>query len=172
MSDPQAIYDRNAQWSVPEPAGGYLTRLSPRDESLFKQWVDKNNVPFDPSPNADYDMRGFWKSGQGGTAVNPNDGKLHFPDTFKTPYHQSFSSESKFATPDAPTWNDKSQLVDKAGNVVFDERPPAPQAAGIPFIGTPPGPDPRTAGEQQADTILAPGHGAGLLQLLGHLFGG
>jgi hypothetical protein len=67
-------------------------------------------------------MRGFWQSGGGGTAVNPNDNMLHFPDTYKTPYHQSFSAESQWALPNAPTWNSQDQLVTPDGRIVFDER--------------------------------------------------
>lgn len=121
------FYERNKQWAQPAPAGGYLTKLSPKDETRFQNWVKLNRVPFDPSPNADYDMRGFFQALQAGdkraaTAVNANDNQMHFPDYWKTPYHQSFSAESKWATKGAPTWNEQDQLVTPDGAVVFDER--------------------------------------------------
>jgi hypothetical protein len=116
------IYQRNMQWAKPAPPGGYLTQLDPAKEAQFQQWVQQNKVPFDPSPTSDYDMRGFWQSDRSGTGVNPNDNMMHFPDTYKTPYHQSFSAESQWALPNAPTWNDKDQLVTPDGRIVFDER--------------------------------------------------
>lgn len=122
------IYQRNSTYALPAPADGYQTKLSPEDEAKFQQWVKDKNVPFDPSPKADYDMRGFYQGMQNNdpnarTGTNASDGKLHFSDYWKTPYHQSFSAESKFADPNkAPHWNDKDQLVTPDGKVVFDER--------------------------------------------------
>lgn len=116
---------RNAQWAMPAPSGGYMTSLPPDQEAQFKAWVAQNKVPFDPSRVADYDMRGFWQAqSQPGlaTAINPNDNMLHFPDRFKTPYHQSFSAESQWALPGAPNWNNQDQLVLPNGRVIFDER--------------------------------------------------
>src|SRR3954471_14559714 len=62
--------------------GPYLTKLQPADEQSFQTWVKANKVPFDPSPTADYDMRGYWKDNQGklvGTEISKFDGELHFP---------------------------------------------------------------------------------------------
>lgn len=114
-------------YAKPEPKGGYLTKLNDKDEAAFQQWVKENKIPFDPSPKADYDMRGFWKGLTSGDpnarqALNANDGQMHFSDYWKTPYHQSFSAESKWAGKGAPTWNDQDQLVLPDGKVVFDER--------------------------------------------------
>jgi len=114
-------------YAKPAPSGGYLTRLSPGDEQQFQQWVKQNNVPFDPSPQADYDMRGFYKGLKAGdpharTGMNSNDGKLHYSDYWKTPYHKSFSAESQWATTGAPRWNEKDQLVLPSGQIVLDER--------------------------------------------------
>jgi hypothetical protein len=107
--------------------GSYLTQLDPLREAAFQSWVQKNKVPFDPSPNADYDMRGFWRALQQGDpmaqqTLNANDQQMHFPDYWKTPQHESFSRESQFATNQAPQWNDADQLVDPRGRIVFDER--------------------------------------------------
>lgn len=105
----------------------HLTKLNPQDEQDFQTWAKRNKAPI----TDDYDMRGFWdalrnKDPRAGTSVNANDGRMHFPDTWKTPLHKSFSNESIYATPDAPKWNDKDQLVDTQGNVVFDERAQQP----------------------------------------------
>lgn len=112
--------------------GPYKTTLSLPDELEFQQWVKKNHVPFDDSPTSDYDMRGFYKAQKSGdpaaqTAVSAFDGKMHFPDTYKTPYHQSFSRESIYATPNAPQWNG-DQLQNRIGTTLVDERP-KPQPA-------------------------------------------
>ena len=106
---------------------GYLTQLNPLQEMAFQAWVKKNNIPFDPSEQADYDMRGFFQAQLNGdksasTGMNANDGLMHFTDKFKTPYHESFSSESKFAKPMAPRWNPLDQLIGPNGRILFDER--------------------------------------------------
>lgn len=138
-----SVIERNMAYAKPAPPGGYLTQLPPQEEAAFQQWVAKNKVPFDPSPQADYDMRGFYEAMKTGdpratTGVNQNDGKLHFGDYWKTPYHKSFSAESQWATNAAPRWNEKDQLVLPDGSVVFDERAansPAPQAVNkVPTI--------------------------------------
>jgi hypothetical protein len=100
-----------------------LARLNPQQEALFEAWVRANQVPVTP----DYDMRAYWlhRNDPGmQTQVNPNDHRPHFPDTFKTPLHQSFSGESIFANPAShpPMWNDRDQLVGPNGKVLFDER--------------------------------------------------
>lgn len=119
-------YTRNRAYVRPD-AKSFKTDLG-KNEAGFQTWIMQNKIPFDPSDaKSDYDMRGYYKALlDGDTAahqsLNDNDGRMHFPDTYKTPYHQSFSNESKYATPDAPSWANDSQLVDKNGNVVFDEK--------------------------------------------------
>ena len=117
---------------LPEYAkpGEYNTDLGdPKSEIQFQQWVKQNSIPFDPAaPVSDYDMRGFYKALQEGDpkakeALNSNDGKMHFPDYWKTPYHESFSAESQWADPKkAPKWNDRDQLIMPDGKIVYDER--------------------------------------------------
>lgn len=122
------------QWQYAQP-GPYVTPLTPNEETRFRQWLrdyrsptdPSYRIPFDPSPRSDYDMRGYWKALQRGDpeakqSVDPNDKKLHFPDIWKTPYHETFSAESMYATPDAPTWNKQDQLIDKHGRILFDDR--------------------------------------------------
>ena len=135
--DPFSNYDRNQKWTDPDPDNpDFKTALSPEDELAFQVWRKKNKVPFDDSPTSDYDMRGFWKAGQEGdpdasTAVSKFDGKIHFNDKFKTPFHKSFSNESQYATSDAPHWVG-DRLVDKDGNTVIDETPPGKTVAPAP----------------------------------------
>lgn len=93
------------------PAGRYQTQLHPDEEHEFRAWVRARGVPFDASPKAD------------ATAVNKADNQLHFPDTWKTPFHATFSNESIYAPPYAPRWDD-DVLRDERGNVIADERVP------------------------------------------------
>lgn len=109
------------------PSGGYQTSLPPELQSQFLQWVKNNKVPYDPSPTADYDMPGFYLRllrGEAQTEINANDGRLHYDDVSKTPYHASFSNESMYANSEiAPRWINDHQLVDpRTGEIVFDEK--------------------------------------------------
>lgn len=116
---------RNQLYAMP---GFYDTKLAPGEEKQFRQWLKDKKVPFDPNAAIqDYDMRGFYKAMLRGdpnatTGINRNDGQLHFGDYFKTPYHKSFSAESKYAKQTAPRWNEQDQLVLPDGTIVFDER--------------------------------------------------
>lgn len=94
--------------------GPYTTSLDPITENWFRNWLNQSHfnlgishaIPFDPyQSNPDYDMRGFYKAMMLGDrgAVRSETNK-HYPDTYKTPLHESFSNESKYATKDAPHW--------------------------------------------------------------------
>lgn len=138
MRSPQQNALLNAQNASMVPYRNYLTQLLPQQEGAFQQWVKQNGVPFDPSPTADYDMRGFYQALQNGdssarTGINQNDNRLHFTDQFKTPYHESFSAESQYASPDAPRWNELDQLVDSQGRVVYDERAAIRNKTRVPY---------------------------------------
>lgn len=121
MNAGQSPIERNAPFAVPGP---YQTKLSNPEEVKFQQWVKSNNVPMeDDGPQASYDMRGYWKDiaskGQNQTEINPVDKLLHFPDTYKTPYHPTFSNESKYATPDNPFyWKGQTQYDRRSGEAV------------------------------------------------------
>ena len=114
---------RNSKYAV---QGNYNTALPLMDEILFRDWVKKNNVPFNPNDSVqDYDMRGFWSALRNGdpraaSAINPNDKQIHYPDIWKTPYNDTFSNESQWATSGAPSWKG-NKLVMPNGDVVFDE---------------------------------------------------
>lgn len=82
--------------------------LNGQQEQNFRLWALMNNVPM----SNDYNMRGFYQSltlpGSRSSGVNPNDGQMHYPDTFKLPNHPTFSTESGYfdpnTMPNTPTW--------------------------------------------------------------------
>lgn len=100
----------------------YQTVLEPSQEANFQSWVKQNKVPWQDTPTADYDMRGYYKAMQSGDPLARQASNMHYPDTYKTPYHKTFSNESKYATQDAPSWQG-NRLVDNRGNIVADENP-------------------------------------------------
>jgi hypothetical protein len=118
---------RNAPYVQPG-ATNFNTQLPFLEEMAFRNWVNTSGVPFDVNAAAsDYDMRGFYRALQqqnprAVAAVNQNDGRVHYPDYWKTPRHQTFSGESKWAAPMAPAWNAQDQLVAPSGRILFDER--------------------------------------------------
>lgn len=120
----QSQLAKNAPYAI--QGSDFTTKLQPAQEQQFQAWVKQNKVPFNPNDKiSDYDMRGFWQALQNKdpaatTGVDPNDGKMHFTDKWKTPYHKTFSNQSMYAKPNAPHWvGDK--LVDDAGRVIFDD---------------------------------------------------
>lgn len=129
-SDP--TYMSNQRYLLPgiDASTNFNTKLSPQEESAFRQWVTANKVPFDVDATGptDYDMRGFYRGLTSGDphaqqSINANDNRMHYSDYWKTPYHKSFSAESQWADPKtAPRWNDQDQLVTPDGRVIFDER--------------------------------------------------
>lgn len=123
--DPASVSARNQAYAKP---GVYNTPLPFHQENQFRQWLGQNFVPFDPNAKqSDYDMRGFWQAlmngnPQAASAVDPNDSQLHYPDYWKTPMHETFSNQSQWALPGAPSWNAQDQLVTPSGTVQFDDR--------------------------------------------------
>lgn len=85
----------------------WLTKLSPLEEMLFQRWVKASSIPWVDTPLSDYDMRGYFKAMlNGDPRAQRNPENRHFPDIWKTPFHQYFSNESQYATPkmNAPHW--------------------------------------------------------------------
>jgi len=150
-------YERNKAYLKPGAPDDYQTKLSSGDEDKFRGWVKDNSVPFNPDEKGpvDYDMRGYWKGLQDNdphatSGVNANDGKLHYSDYYKTPYHETFSNESQWADPEkAPKWNDKNQLVTPDGKVIYDEKAGSGAPQGAPA-------DPGQYGTQLAENDSQP----------------
>jgi len=71
----------------------YNTPLNPREETAFQEWALRNGRMEDLR---DYDLRGFWKSGE---AFAPNG---HGSDRWKKPNHPTFSAESIYSGPYTP----------------------------------------------------------------------
>jgi hypothetical protein len=115
-----------ARWASYAKPGTYTTQLNPGDEAQFQQWVKQNRIPWQDTPNADYDMRGYWQARQRGDRLAQQDQKTrHFPDKWKTPYHSTFSRESQYALPTAGHWEGQT-FVPPNGN---DQAAQAPAAA-------------------------------------------
>lgn len=121
-----------------QPGATFNTQLAPLDEMAYRQWVAQNKVPTLPMATEpqDYDMRGFYQGLQqqnphAMTAMNANDGLMHFPDYWKTPLHQTFSNESQWAPATAPAWQPDDKLVAPSGRVVVDERQPPQDFASL-----------------------------------------
>lgn len=130
---PQRSFAFNRNWAKPGP---YATKLSPPEEREFQEWVRANKVPWQDTPTADYDMRGYWKALNGGKAkqtFNAWDHTMHFPDTWKTPYSGTFSRESIYAKPNAPHWQG-DKLVTSTDKVVTDETPKKPVSSKAPNL--------------------------------------
>lgn len=126
---PQQTFVGNQAYAATPGRADYNTSLPQMDEFQFRQWVADNKVPFNPNADGgqDYDMRGYWQglmqqNPRAVSGMNANDGQLHFSDYWKTPYHSSFSNESKYAAPMAPRWINDSQLAAPSGRIIFDER--------------------------------------------------
>lgn len=80
----------------------YNTVLTPEEEAAYQAWAQQNSLMQDVY---DYDMRGFYKSGESQSE------NAHFPDTYKKPNHPTFSNESIYNGIDGHQggqWGDRS----------------------------------------------------------------
>lgn len=104
----------------------YQTNLNPGQDFMFDNWAAKNNVPVDLSPHSDYDIKGFFKALMAGkvanSSISPTDGRPHFPDTYKTPYHRTLSNESIYAGANAPHW-EGNKLLSPNGDAIHVDLP-------------------------------------------------
>lgn len=92
----------NGGGNTTRKASRYITILPDDDEAKFQEWYQRYALNHNLNPNPDarehyYDYRGYWDANR----VNP-DLELslsgdHFPDTWKTPGHPTFSVDSVYA---------------------------------------------------------------------------
>ena len=71
----------------------FNTVLTTDQEKIYQQWV--NSLPINLRGDYDYDLRGAWLNG------DKPDQYHHMPDTWKKPWHPTFSNESVYSTPGA-----------------------------------------------------------------------
>ena len=90
----------------------YRTQLTPEEEQAFLQWYQNmaytKGLDRNPdSPDHHYDYRGFWKNAPEQDRWQVLWFGSHFPDTYKTPMHPTFSVESIYSTPfmQGGTWD-------------------------------------------------------------------
>lgn len=103
---------------VPYTRDMFRTKLDPVEEQLFKRWYSKVSkrlgISEDPdAPEHHYDYRGYWrKEGRNVPAIFMGR-NWHFPDTYKTPWHETFSTDSIYSTPEhtGGTW-DGDKFID------------------------------------------------------------
>lgn len=139
------LYDNGTQSPDNPPMGRanpdnwreYMDWAYAASERLSKEWDEPESfIFFDMLNSNDYDYKAFYDEDpeRAWQWLESPEGS-HFDDVGKTVYHPSFSDESMYsannygdmgtgANPDnitGPAWNDNNQLIDKEGNVVFDE---------------------------------------------------
>lgn len=110
----------------------YQTDLNPVEEMMFQFWQQRTLKPgqWTDGKSSDYDMRGYFKAMISGDplakpAVNPDDNRIHFPDRWKTPYHETFSNESIYSADVAPMWKetpDEWVLISPSGRIIKKEK--------------------------------------------------
>lgn len=128
-----------------ETVDPFRTSIPYNRESEFQDWTRANRITDLDHPDSHYDYRGAFLEG-----VKPEvapDGVAHWPDTYKTPGHPTFSVESKYAAGrnDAGIWQGDqfvpaSQLLEserRSGNYdgPLSPEPPAPSAQAPPSSG-------------------------------------
>ena len=94
----------------------FNTALSPEEEQQFQAWAKSKGKNPD-NESIDYDLRGFWKSGD---ALAPNG---HATDTYKKPNHPTFSNESIYHGTPTPsggvyvggTWTSPDEISERRG---------------------------------------------------------
>lgn len=83
----------------------FKTKLTPQEEQQFLEWYKivalKHHLDLNPDhPDHHYDYRGFWKNSSFQEKLSMlGNQQMHFPDTYKTPMHPTFSNESIYSTP-------------------------------------------------------------------------
>jgi hypothetical protein len=117
--------------AIPAPNNGsYITQITdPKVMDDFVKWVQLQKVRYNlwaPERTQDYDMPGYYQALVGKDPKAIRAGTGHYPDYWKTPYHESFSADSKYADPnlDPPKWstqNGQDVLKDSTGKIYYQE---------------------------------------------------
>ncbi len=104
-------FARNEQYAKP---GYQPTQLQPGENVPFNVWASLHPqaVRGEMTPDADYDIKGYWRAQQAGDPLAVQAGNNHYPDKWKTPYSGVFSNESMYAKPNAPRWQGNSLYTD------------------------------------------------------------
>lgn len=117
------------------------TKLDDEGEANFQTWVHRLNQKTEANPELgfkvfdptqaypDYDMRGYYKAMMAGDPNAQQSDNGHFPDTWKTSRHNSFSTDSMYATPTAPHWvehPDRWELTNPDGTIRSVEQKKTP----------------------------------------------
>lgn len=93
----KAINPGASEAETPDFTTKYNTPLSAADEAKYQAWgkeqAAQNGGRNPANDTFDYDMRGFWKAGDGNPAFADNG---HAGDAFKKPNHPSFSTLSNY----------------------------------------------------------------------------
>lgn len=85
---------------MPDVIGGildgssHMTKLNPEQERRYQVW--RAMLPQHLQYDGDYDLRGAYSDG-----LKPSQNE-HFDDTYKLPNHPTFSTGSRYSTPDRP----------------------------------------------------------------------
>lgn len=114
------------------PGGDYYTKLNNRDERRFGSWYNKyaegQGLSVNPDdPRHGYDYRGLWKD----SSVKERQAFLnalqdnHMPDTYKQPWHETFSDQSKYAKgiKGVGSWGEESFMPGYFNNIMQTQTP-------------------------------------------------
>ena len=119
----EAAFNRNRQYARPEYHGDFQTPVPAALRPQFDSWLRGQGV----SPSPDYDYGGFWLGARSGhpqatQGRDPVTGHAHFTDYWKTPYHETFSRDSRYAKPQAPYWEGDRLYDQPTGRRIYDPR--------------------------------------------------
>lgn len=114
MGQDATVTDRTGRGRLADPARRLRQETStvpPEREAEFRQWMARNGVTAEElnAPELRFDYRGAFLAGQERDPVGG-----HFPDTFKQHGHETFSDESRYATPDDPeagSWDGETYIL-------------------------------------------------------------
>ena len=132
MLNTKNIYDKLRKFKQGIKPSDYDTKLTKDEEQKFQAWAKKAKETGVINPNdnfQDYDMRGFWKNEVlQHTELASGNAEAHFTDKYKKPNHESFSTESMYATGDnakyAGTWDENGDFIppilDDSNSIIND----------------------------------------------------